>query len=144
MKSLLVYEMKKNLILIGVILVIALVFYLGVKSGKAVETILTTGFIGGIASFFNWKRSSNNGRGDRRELGVSIEQLEGIRQRYRDADHALEGGLKLSRSEVVKLRNGLKRDRDRIRGIEGTAVRVREAANKLDELIERIQKEGID
>jgi hypothetical protein len=144
MKFLLVYKMKKILIIIGVILVIALVFYLGVKSGKAIETILSTGFIGGIATFINWKRIGNNRRGSGENPGISIAELESIRGRYRDANDRIQRGLTGAKSEAGQLREGLQRDRERIRGYENAGSGVREAADELDDLIRRIQEEGID
>jgi len=56
----------------------------------------------------------------------------------------VDKGLRGAKSEAGRIRAGLERDRERINGLEGSAVRVRDTANKLDELIERIQNEGID
>ena len=139
--------MKKYLIITGVILVIALVFYLGVKSGKTIEAIFSSGSVAGVLAFiFNRKRTgpgNNRGRSGS-EPGISIEELKRIRERYRDANDRVQKGLTGAKHEAGQLRQQAERDRERIRGYEETGSGVRSAAEELDKLIQRIQEEGID
>jgi len=130
---------------VGLLGIFALAVYLGGGSEKIIETILGGGVFGIFAALFHKHTGVRNNRGrSGGEPGVSIDELEGIRQRYRDANKRLESGLNGARSEAGQLREGLQRDRERIRGFEKTARGVRDAADKLDELIQRIQEEGID
>lgn len=145
MKSLLVHKMKKYLVITGAIVVIALVFYLGVKSGKIIETVLSSGGIAGIFAFiFKRTSSRNNGGGNSKEPGISISELEGIRGRYRRANERIQNGLSGAKRDTKQLRQQAERDRERIRGYEEAGSGVREAADELDDLIRRIQEEGID
>lgn len=146
MKSLPAYDMKKYFIFTGAIIIIALVFYLGVKSEKIIEVLSSGGIVGILAFIFNRKRtgSRHHGGGNSRDPGISVDELEGIRKRYRDANDRIQSGLGGAKQEAGQLREVLQRNRERIRGYEDAGSGVRTAANDLDDLIRRIQEEGID
>jgi len=136
--------MKKYFIFTGVILIITLAFYLGVKSGKLFETLIGSGGILGLIAGFFGKRKRDNSKGASKRIDFSLSELERIRERYKDANERIESGLVGAKHEARQLRQQAERDRERIRGYESAGSGVQAAAKELDELIQRIQEEGID
>lgn len=136
--------MKKYLILAGAIIIIALGFYLGVKSGKIIEAILGGGGISGVLAVLFRKITGGNRGGSSDDIKFSLSELEGIRGRYRTANDRIQSGLAGAKHETNELRKLAERDRERIRGYEDAGSGVREAADELDYLIRRIRSEGID
>ena len=138
--------MKKYVFITGAVLIIALVFYLGVKSEKILESIgVGGGLIGIIAALFHKHTGSRNKSGRTgKSVDISITELKDIRKRYRQTNRKIQNRLYGSQHEVDELRKSLERDRERIKGYESAGSGIRKAGDRLDELIRRIQEEGID
>ncbi len=138
--------MKKYIFITVVVIVTAVIFILGVKSEKIIESIgLGGGIVGLLAAFFHKRPRLRNQSGrPGKAVDISIGELKDIRKRYRRANRKIQNGLYGSKHEVIELRKSLEHDRERIRGYEEAGSGIRKAASKLDGLIRRIQEEGID
>jgi len=137
-------KLKTILVGVGILLLLTLALYLGVKSGKLFETLIGSGGILGLIAGFFGKRKRDTPGGASKRIDFSLSELEGIHQRYRDSNERIQSGLVGAKHEAKQLRQQAERDRERIRGYESAGSGVRAVAEELDELIRKIQEEGIN